>query len=95
MPSKDSQAPVSQEAVKETKIYIVRTASYYNGLYYDVGEIIRTDGKPTVYMEEVTEEQLKNRTAEKHVKYREDPFLELEKKRRAEEFEKQKRKMIF
>ena len=70
-------------------------ASYYNGLYYDVGEVIRTDGKPTVYMEEVTEEQLKNRTAEKHVKYREDPFLELEKKRRAEEFEKQKRKMIF
>lgn len=95
MPSKDSQAPVSQEAVKETKIYIVRTASYYNGLYYDVGEIIRTDGKPTVYMEEVTEDQLKDRTAEKRVKYREDPFLELEKKRRAEEFEKQKRKMIF
>ena len=61
----------------------------------NVSEIIRTDGKPTVYMEEVTEEQLKNRTAEKHVKYREDPFLELEKKRRAEEFEKQKRKMIF
>ena len=73
----------------------MRTASYYNGLYYDVGEVIRTDGKPTVYMEEVTEEQLNNRTAEKHVKYREDPFLELEKKRRAEEFEKQKRKMIF
>lgn len=95
MPSKNETASVSAEAQKEIKVYVVTTASYFDGLYYDVGEVIRTDKEPTQYMKETSEEELKNRIAEKRVKYRDDPFLKLEKQRQMMEIEKQKRTMVF
>ena len=86
---------VSEEAVNtEQKIYVVTEPSYFDGMFYNSGEIIRTDKKPSLYMKKITESQLKSRTAEKRV-YAEDPSVEVERLRKQMDVAKQKQTLMF
>ena len=86
---------VSEEAVNtEQKIYVVTEPSYFDGMFYNSGEIIRTDKKPSFYMKKITESQLKSRTAEKRI-YAEDPSVEVERLRKQMDVAKQKQTLMF
>ena len=95
MQNENIKETVSEEAVNtEQKIYVVTEPSYFDGMFYNSCEIIRTDKKPSLYMKKITESQLKNMTAEKRV-YAEDPSVEVERLRKQRDVAKQKQTLMF
>ena len=95
MQSKNIKETVSAEVTTTVeKIYVVKEPSFFDGLYYNSGEVIRTSKEPSIHMKEVTEEELKNRTSEKRV-YAEDPSVEVERLRKQRDVAKQKQTMMF
>ena len=87
MQNENIKETVSEEAVNtEQKIYVVTEPSYFDGMFYNSGEIIRTDKKPSLY--------IKNMTAEKRV-YAEDPSVEVERLRKQMDVAKQKQTLMF
>lgn len=95
MQNENIKETVPAETTKsEEKIYVVTEPSYFDGMFYNSGEIIRTDKKPSLYMKKITESQLKSRTAEKRV-YAEDPSVEVERLRKQRDVAKQKQTMMF
>ena len=95
MQNKNIKETVSAEVTTPVeKIYVVNEPSFFGGLYYNSGEVIRTSKEPSIHMKEVTEEELKNRTSEKRV-YAEDPSVEVERLRKQRDVAKQKQTMMF
>lgn len=95
MQNENIKETVPAETTKsEEKIYVVTEPSYFDGMFYNSGEIIRTDKKPSLYMKKITENQLKSRTAEKRV-YAEDPSVEVERLRKQRDVAKQKQTLMF
>ena len=95
MQNENIKETVPAETTKsEEKIYVVTEPSYFDGMFYNSGEIIRTDKKPSLYMKKITENQLKNLTAEKRI-YAEDPSVEVERLRKQMDVAKQKQTLMF
>ena len=60
MQNENIKETVSEEAVNtEQKIYVVTEPSYFDGMFHNSGEIIRTDKKPSLYMKKITESPIK------------------------------------
>ena len=59
MQNKNIKETVSAEVTTPVeKIYVVKEPSFFGGLYYNSGEVIRTSKEPSIHMKEVTEEEL-------------------------------------